>query len=582
MDNSILRARLKEYCDSGVYPMHMPGHKRSLAPVPGLPYDWDLTEVEGSDDLHAAEGILRDAMERTARLWGSRRTWYLVNGSTCGLLASLYACASAGDEVIIARNCHKSVYHGIEVLNLKVYWLMPAYLPSWDIFGSVRPADVRRLLSEHPAVRTVVVTSPTYEGVISDIAAIAQICHEAGARLIVDEAHGAHLGLFGSHDISSCRRVDGGEFLSSDGVKTGQAAAGRRNDFPESALHLGADIVVQSAHKTLPSLTQTALLHLGIRDIALERNIEHALDIFETSSPSYPLMASIDGCTGLLADQGEEHFAEWRRQIQKTDETIAGLRHLKVLQHEMRREGNTFPDGSDTCLIEKISAGMTAGMTAEPGIFAYDDSRFLLRTPAASGITGKQLSSFLREECGIEPEMHCGRNVLLMSGCGDTPEGWERVRKALLQTDRFLSESMEEISDIKKPEDEKAACTAGGCNVQEMFPDLQGAYADIDGPEDQRMSAPEAAAAPAEAHRRILAGEYHGMLLSDAEGQISAEYVMAYPPGIPILTPGERITAQMIRRIRDLTASGSNMRYSLSCQPPGEESVVQVLLIYVV
>ena len=485
-DEHILKTRLQKYCDSGIYPMHMPGHKRRLAPAEGLPYEWDVTEVPETDDLHAAGGILKEAMARTARLFGSRRTWYLVNGSTCGLLAAICACVPAGGEVIFARNCHKSVYHAAELRNLKVHWILPPILQGWGICGSIRPADVARLLEEHPSAKTVVLTSPTYEGVISDIASIARICHAHGARLIVDEAHGAHLGMY-------CA-------------------------FPESALHLGADIVVQSAHKTLPSLTQTALLHLGQgetetgterdEDVILERHIEHALDIFETSSPSYPLMASLDGCTGLLEERGEELFTAWRRQIRRTDEVIAGLPHLKVLRHGT-------PAGKDD-------------------IFAYDDSRFLLRAPEDCAVTGEKLSYILREEGRMEPEMHCADNVLLMSSCADTDEGWEIVRKALLRADQILS---------------------GYRGIRKQRGRI---------PEKTAAAPIETVLSPAEAHRRILVGEFRRIPLPEARGQISAEYVMAYPPGIPLLIPGERIASQTLRTIEYLTRSGSGMRYSLT------------------
>ena len=590
----ILQSQLQEYCQSGMYPMHMPGHKRSLAPVPGLAYDWDVTEVPGTDDLHAADGILKEAMDRTSMLFGSRRTWYLVNGSTCGLLAAVYACVPAGGEAVIARNCHKSVYHAAELLNLKVHWVVPPLLSEWEVFGSVPPAEVERALREHPSAKTVVITSPTYEGVISDIASIARICHAHGARLIVDEAHGAHLGLLRADGIDtkdpSCPEKTAGNRKTGEPAETDENTRRTQSYFPESALHLGADIVVQSAHKTLPSLTQTALLHLGRGGLsaagegadaaaqdgihdgpALERRIEHALDIFETSSPSYLLMASLDGCTGLLADRGEELFTQWRGQIRRTDEVLAGLRHLKALHRENACTGAGWEN-----------------------VYAYDDSRFLLRADPECGVCGNDLSAFLRAECGIEPEMHCGGNVFLMSGCGDSPEGWETVRKALCRLDQFLSENagapasgggegaarkaQRECAD-RIPSGQQVTVLAespcGAENPREYNMPLRGPE-HMELPQEDDMPlfrqereefseiSAETALTPAEAYRRVLAGGGDEVPLAEAAGRISAEYVMAYPPGVPVLVPGERISQQSIRILGQLSGSGSIMRYSLS------------------
>ena len=248
-----LRADVERAVD-GMYPLHMPGHKRRIAPAEGLPYAWDVTEVPGTDDLHDASGILADAMARTARLFGAKRTWYLVNGSTCGILAGIRALAPHGSTIVAARNCHKSVFHAAELGELDVRWSTPPVEPEFGVFGSVPPQTVERALNEAPHARCVILTSPTYEGVVSDVAAIARICHARGVPLFVDEAHGAHLGLSPL--------------------------------FPGGALAAGADVVVQSAHKTLPSLTQTALLHIPEGSLADENEISRQLGIFETSSPS--------------------------------------------------------------------------------------------------------------------------------------------------------------------------------------------------------------------------------------------------------------------------------------------------------
>lgn len=194
------------------------------------PYSIDITEIDGFDNLHHAEGILKESMERAAEIYGADQTCYLVNGSTCGILSAVCGSTAWGGKLLMARNCHKSAYHGLILNHLEPVYVYPSYLEGPGISGGVCPSDVRRILEQDKKreIQAVLVVSPTYEGVVSDIAGIAAAAHEHGIPLIVDEAHGAHL-PFG----------------------------GRENGFPEPALSMGADVVIQSLHKTLPCFTQT-------------------------------------------------------------------------------------------------------------------------------------------------------------------------------------------------------------------------------------------------------------------------------------------------------------------------------------
>ena len=171
---SILQSQIEELSDKTL-PMHMPGHKRVMRPSDILPYEWDITEIEGADDLHDADGILKEAMDRASELWKSRRTWFLVGGSTCGLLAAIRAAAPFGSEIIAARNCHRSVYHAIELGGYKVHWILPQEDRSFDVCLDITPEQVRASLRRYPDSAAVIVTSPTYEGVVSDISSIAII-----------------------------------------------------------------------------------------------------------------------------------------------------------------------------------------------------------------------------------------------------------------------------------------------------------------------------------------------------------------------------------------------------------------------
>lgn len=468
-DPHILQTQLQHYAAGDLYPLHMPGHKRRFSPAPDLAYSWDMTEVEGVDDLHEAEGILQEAMQRTAKLHGAARTWYLINGSTGGLLAGIRALAPAGSRIIVARNCHKAVYHAIELGGLHPYWLVPPILDDWMVYGSIPPHFVENALCACPDASCVVLTSPTYEGVISNIAAIAQICHQHGVPLLVDEAHGAHLGL--------------------------------AQDWPHSAVQSGADLIVQSAHKTLPSLTQTALLHLGQGSLADPEQIERQLDIFETSSPSYPLMASLDGCTGLLAAKSTEYFKNWHQMLHSFDKAIQGLCQMRVLGH-----------------------GALAG-TPVSGMYCFDPGKIPIYTGNTQW-SGAQLATLLRQRFGFETEMACGDLCLAMTSLCDDPRALLRFAQALCTLD------------------EQAVPT--GCTAAPTLP----------APGPAQLTIAQAVLKP-----------FVPCSFAQAQGRISAEYVWAYPPGIPLIAPGEQITPDLLCAASELKNRGTSLRHS-HCKKP--------------
>ena len=285
-EEELLINRLKAYKDSRIYPFHMPGHKRlQLGGIKGEtarsgmdfpnPFFVDITEVEGFDNLHHAQGILKQSMEWAARVYGADRTWYLINGSTCGILASVCGCTRPGGHIRMSRNCHKAAYHAAYINHLRTSYVYPQDLPGLGIQGGILPEDVEKALEEHRDIQAVFIVSPTYDGVVSDVSKIADIVHRKGIPLIVDEAHGAHF-RFGKW-------------------------------FPDSALDMGADAVIQSVHKTLPSLTQTALLHIK-GNYVNSRNIERYLSIFQSSSPSYVFMASIENSIFVMDRMQRERF----------------------------------------------------------------------------------------------------------------------------------------------------------------------------------------------------------------------------------------------------------------------------------
>ena len=188
-----LDQKLAAYAASDIYPFHMPGHKRQRL-GDWRPEEIDITEIDGFDNLHHAEGIIKEGQERLAGLAGADESFYLVNGSTCGLLAAICGCVKKGDRILVGRNCHKAVYHAAYLMELRVEYLYPK-ATDFGIQGSVLPGQVKERLRQFPDTAAVVITSPTYDGIVSDIAAIARLVHEKGIPLIVDEAHGAHFGF---------------------------------------------------------------------------------------------------------------------------------------------------------------------------------------------------------------------------------------------------------------------------------------------------------------------------------------------------------------------------------------------------
>lgn len=303
----MLLDKLTDYAGTDHYPFHMPGHKRreelGITSFPN-PFSVDITEIDGFDNLHHAEGMLKDSMERAAAVYGADRTYYMVNGSTGGILSAVCGLTRPGGKIIMARNSHKAAYHAVLLNQLDPVYIYPDYVSDFGFQGGISPEEIEAAFAaaggpdcNRKDIQAVFVTSPTYEGMVSDIGAIAQIAHRHGVPLIVDEAHGAHFS-FGK-------------------------------DFPRSALDCGADVVIQSLHKTLPSLTQTALLHIKSKIIE-PSEIEGYLPVFQTSSPSYVFLASIENCIRYMEQEGRERMHRFAASLERFMESAGTLKHLRL------------------------------------------------------------------------------------------------------------------------------------------------------------------------------------------------------------------------------------------------------------
>ena len=486
-----LLERLTEYAGSDAYPFHMPGHKRREITdgIPGGfpdPYGIDITEIDGFDNLHHAEGILKDAMDEAAAIYGTDRSWYLVNGSTCGILSAVFATTENGGKILTARNCHKAVYHAICLNRLEAEYLYPEEITEFGINGGIRAEDVRKALEKdamHCAgnsgdvrgkitkIQAVLITSPTYEGVVSDIRVIADVAHEYGIPLIVDEAHGAHL-----------------EY------------ADQCHSFPKSALEYGADIVIQSLHKTLPCFTQTAILHVKGKLVDQDR-ISRYLSMFQTSSPSYLFMAGMERCIRYMDGDGRNEMIRYEKRLERFMERMEGLQVLEVLDREI-------------CGKYRTVAG-------------WDPSKIVVSTMRAEDFHGEELAETLRRKYHLEMEMTAPEYVIAMTSLMDTEEGFERLGTALLEIDGALRRRTE--SGRK----EKAASeTPEGLESKVSHP-------------VRRMLICEAMDADTER-----------TAFQDTVGKVSAEFVYLYPPGIPIIAPGEVFTDAIVEKIMAYKAAG--------------------------
>lgn len=441
---------LAEYGDSDYYPYHMPGHKRRL--VGFLPEELvkaDITEIEGFDNLHDAKGVILALEERAAKLYDSEETFYLVGGSTCGVLSAISASVSKGGRILMARNCHKSAYHGAYLRGLKISYLYPDLVEGFSIPEGIKASQVKEALEKEPDIEAVLIVSPTYEGRISEVQKIAKVVHEKGKILIVDEAHGAHLGL--------------------------------AKGFSDNSISAGADIVIHSVHKTLPALTQTALLHVNGNLVDREK-LCRFLRIYQSSSPSYILMAGIDNAVRVMTSHGETLLGDLEKKYRKLLRDLQGCKVLQFIPPKKNKQ---------------------------------DIGKLVISTKNA-GITGKELSDILMKHYKLQLEMACGDYALAMFTVGDSDEGYLRMKAALLELDALLAGIKEENPGELKTFNAVTKVMKG----KELIPLAQALEMDLE-----------------------------LVKLENVAGRVAGDFINLYPPGTPIVVPGEEITDAVVEVI---------------------------------
>ncbi|MDD2981621.1 MAG: aminotransferase class I/II-fold pyridoxal phosphate-dependent enzyme [Hespellia sp.] len=474
--------KLVNYSESDFYGFHMPGDKRNQDLVRAdLPYRIDITEIDGFDNLHHASGILKDAQIRAAKLYQAETTCFLVNGSTGGILSAILGSTCKGDKVLMARNCHKSVYHAIFLNELHPVYVYPKYDAELELNGEICLSDVEQILMEEPDIKAVILTSPTYDGVLSDVEAIVNAAHTFHIPVILDEAHGAH---FGFHSY-----------------------------FPENANTKGVDVVIHSLHKTLPALTQTALIHMNGKLID-RRQIHKYLSMFQTSSPSYVLMSSIDVCIEMLETRGREVFREYTQMLDEVRRKLSGLRFLQLIETEH-----------------------------------YDRSKIVISVKNTN-YTSKQLYNELLDKYHLQMEMAAGSYILAMTSIGDTREGMDRLVQALCEIDQRIADD----PGLQRKEREKNFCKLSS------LPKLEVVFtsAEMVHRVDEALVNGEKSM-----NTRVLPWE-------KCVGYISTEYVYLYPPGIPIVVPGERFSQEVV----DILKRYRELKFSI--EGPESENAVEV------
>ena len=436
------------YLSRDIYPFHMPGHKRNPAYLPPDLAQLDMTEIPGMDVLAAPEGLIKKLQEEIAGFYGADQSYFLVNGSSAGIVAAICAACTENTALVAPRNAHVSMYNGLALSGARPVYVLPAY--THDNLAGGLPPEALDIMPRGAAVFAV---SPTYEGFVSDIAAIAREVHSRDGVLIVDEAHGAHF------------------------------AFDKR--FPPTALSQGADIAINSFHKTLPALTQCAVLHVKGNRIDLPR-LRYYINAVQTSSPSYVFIAS---CDFMLRKLWEcpRHF----------DEYLARLDDIR----------NTLPNANQNAALV-LSGKERVGTAA---IHGYDPGKLLFSYAGKIKSIGncelpieKCIAAAMVDDYKIQMEYANERHVLAMTSVADTDEGFKRLKAAICGVNEKYSES-----------------------ISHPFSDAT----------NSTPTLPEIVLTPREA----LSRETELVSREKATGRIAGELITAYPPGIALATPGEKI-----------------------------------------
>ncbi len=445
-------------------PFYTPGHKRGegisqpLVDLLGKAvFRADLTELANLDNLFAPQGVIQEAQQLAAEAFGASQTWFLVNGSTCGVEAAILATCNTGDKIILPRNVHSSAIAGLILSGAIPIFLNPEYDPVLDIAHSITPEAVQAALQQHPDAKAVLIVYPTYYGVCGDLRAIAQITHQYNIPLLVDEAHGAH---FAFHP-----------------------------ELPTPALAAGADLTVQSIHKVLGAMTQASMLHVQGHKIDIDR-VNKALQLVQSTSPSYVLLASLDAARQQMALSGTALMSRTLQLADTASRIISQIPRLSVLEMSSSK------------------------------FVALDRTRLTV-TVSDLGLTGFKAEEILDKKLGVTAEFSSLRNLTFIISLGNTQADIEQ-----------LIESFTTLSQAHRQS-----------NLTVKSPILHNLFSNFE--YSVQISPREAFFAVSET-----------LPLQQTSDRICAEIVCPYPPGIPVLMPGEVITKECLTYLQQIQAMG--------------------------
>ncbi len=454
---------LLEYVDRDTVPFHVPGHKKgegiekSFKAYMGVnPFKIDVTVFQLVDSLHHPTGAIKKAQELAADAYGADHSFFSIHGTSGAIQAMIMSVVSEGDTILVPRNVHKSITAGIILSGAIPVYMQPELDKKLGIAQGVTPLTVENTLRENPHAKAVLIINPTYYGVATELEKIAEIVHEYEIPLIVDEAHGPHLAF--------------------------------SDKLPMSAMEAGADICAQSTHKIIGAMTQASLLHVKTKYVS-EARVQQIMNLLQTTSPSYLLLASLDTSRKQIALEGEELL----------DKAINQANYLRV---EVNKIPGFYSFGEE--------------ILGNPGVYRLDPTKVCI-TCRELGITGFDLDMILANKYHIQMELSDLYNTLAVMSFGDTKESIDKLIFA-------LKEISEEYLTKQPPK-----------------PD----FLDI-------PSIPKQVLMPREAFNSAKTP----VLLEDSIGEVSGEFLMAYPPGIPVLCPGEVITEEIITYVNELKNTG--------------------------
>ncbi|OXM82628.1 aminotransferase class I/II-fold pyridoxal phosphate-dependent enzyme [Paenibacillus rigui] len=485
--NAPLFERLVEHAGGKHASLHVPGHKSGQSiDAEARPYyeallRLDLTEITGLDDLHHPEEAILQAQQLAAECFGAEESFFLVNGSTVGNLAMILSLCRRGDVLLVQRDAHKSVIHGLMLAGARAVFLNPEVDPDTGMTLGLRAETVKLALQRHPEAKGLMITRPGYYGGANAIESIVQMLHEQDKPLLVDEAHGAH---FGFHPA-----------------------------LPKSALQCGADVVVQSTHKLLTAMTMGAMLHVQGERVD-RKELKRYLTMLQSSSPSYPLMASLDLSRRQMHTEGMELLEQGIRIIDAFLEKMNQVKRFELVEPVDLQGGQRDPFK----IIVKDGMELRSGFELKDAL----------------------------EERGCFVELADPQAVLLVFSLASTEGDAERVIRAL--------ESIAEQWDGASAANESAA---SGNKVRVTYSLLSG------------LSEPVSFDEPV--YRQKGTAQ---VPLSDSVGMICSEMIVPYPPGIPVLCPGERITEEIVSYLEELVTRGARIHGIIE----GEQAMLPVLI----